>query len=233
MSRATNILSRVFKNLEHYNIELNDILDEEAYDSMSQSQDKIISEVFPDRVIEIILKNGVDTYALTTDASSVSSPRKNIASVKIVLLPTGWTVFNPVKDYGNLSRFPDPFQIIDNVTFVTIKNVDQELTGQPRVGTIIGGELKVYPVPDSNFDGDALKLYSYLSSSAGIIDDSNEPDIPDNFDIALELYTTSRFLFGKDRQEFMIEYAEEIRNNKGTINRKHHNLARPPIEGLL
>lgn len=233
MSRSTDILSRVFKNLENYNKDINDILDEEAYDAISQGQDKIISEVFPDKIIPITIESGTDSYVLSTDASSVSSPRKNIASVKVAELPTGWTVTDGVRDYGNISRFPDPFLIVNNKEFVDFVNANQGLTGQPRIGTIIGGKLKTYPVPDNSVDGDVLKLYSYLSSSAGVIDDENEPDIGNNFDEALELYATSRFLFGKDRGEFLVQYQNEIRDQKGTVNRKSHPMNRPPVEGLL
>src|SRR5690606_30015454 len=103
--RTEKILSRVFRNLERNGYKIDDILDEEIYDEMQVAQDRIITEIFPDKIITITLETDVDEYPLTTDSSSTEkilsedNPKKNIASVKIIELPSGWK--GVIDDYGN------------------------------------------------------------------------------------------------------------------------------------
>ena len=230
MSRATDILSRVFRNLEAEGKRINDILDEEIYDEMSLAQDKIISEIYPDRIIEVPMVTDLDSYDLTTDAVDEANKRKNIASIKVAQIPSGWTN-DMIQDFGNLSMLPGSFTVIDNLAFSKYKEASINLTGQPRIGTVIGGKLLVYPTPTADFDGDILKLYCYLSSSAGKISDVLEPDLMNIYDEALEMRTTSRMVSGKAKAEWLTNYKLEMRDIRSIQNRKFHTMTRPSIEG--
>lgn len=225
---SKKIASKVFRNLESNGIKIDDILDEEVYDELTAAQDNIISTVFPDTIISITIKDGIDTYELSTD--TINPERRNIASVKVVEVPQSWRT--PIlDDFGNIPVFPSGFNVIPNKEFIDFVNLTRSLTGQPSIATIIGGQLKVYPVPTIDYDGDVLKLYTYLSSSSGIIDDVNEPELPEMFNKALEKYAVSQFLAGDQRQLFFTEFTIEIQRLRSIINRKHHNLAQPVIPG--
>lgn len=158
--------------------------------------------------------------------------RKNIASVKIIKLPTDWASTESMSDFGNITMFPRGFEIVPNDKFVEALNSNPNLSGRPRIGTIINGELKVYPVPRAEDEGEELELYTYLSSSAGVIDDTNEPEIMNMYDRALEYGATAPFLPGETEGYYMQKYQAEIKRLKPIQNRKHHNHSRPPIFGL-
>jgi hypothetical protein len=217
MSRSTDILSRVFRNLKRHEINIDDILDEEIWDVLVLAQDRIISEVFTDKIIEITLVEDQDTYDLTTNLETeveeeVVIPRANIASIKVVEIPTGWK----------------PFNVIPNYDFVnTVNETIRE--GQPCIGTVIGGKLKIYPVPTEDYEDEVIKLYTYLSSSAGLINATAEPEIPNMFDEALEQFATSRFLSGDERKEWDGYFEKEVFRLRPIPNRKHHNITRPSI----
>ena len=236
--RTEKILSRVFRNLERNGYKIDDILDEEIYDEMQVAQDRIITEIFPDKIITITLETDVDEYPLTTDSSSEDNPdkiitiednpKKNIASVKIIELPSGWK--GVIDDYGN-KVIPADFQVVTNEEFINAVNATPSLSGRPRIATIIDNQLKLYPKPTSDDNGKVLKLYTYLSSSAGSIDKDNEPEVPGYCDDALEKYATAQFLEGDMRAQYLKEFEREVIRIRPIQNRKHHNLSRAPITG--
>ena len=127
---------------------------------------------------------------------------------------------------------PRGFVVIPNLDFVNLVNDNQSLTGRPRIATIINNKLQVYPIPTAEEEGKEIKLYVYISSSAGIIDDDNEPEISNNFDKALENYATSQFLSGDERNQFMNDFASDVKRLMPIQNRKHHNLSRSPLTGF-
>lgn len=238
MPRSKDILSRVYRNLRRHGIKADDLQDQEIYDELVLGQDRIISEIFPDRIVTITLISGEDTYDLTTDFVPSSSgsgeatiERINIASVKVAKLPTGWSASESVSDFNNIIRLPKGFRVIPNLDFVNLVNANPDLTGRPKIANIINNKLQVYPVPTDEEDGKEIKLYVYVSSSAGIIDDDNEPEISNNFDKALENYATSQFLSGDERSQFLNEFNADLKRLMPIQNRKHHNLQRPPLTG--
>lgn len=232
MPRSTDILSRVIKNLQKEGVNIDLILDQEIFEEMTLAQDRIISDAFPDKVITIALADGIKNYPLTTDTSDPII-RANIASVKIAKLPNGWTTTEGVRDYGNWTGFPNGFNIIPNDLFVSAVNANQEMTGRPKIGTVIGGQLEVYPIPDAEVDGEEIELYVYLSSSSGVINATSEPELPNYYDKAFEIYATAQFLPLDKRAMMLVEFDKEVRRVRSILNRKHHNLSRKPIEGLL
>jgi hypothetical protein len=231
VNRSTNIKSRVFRNLKKYGLMNSDVQDPEIYDEIQQGQDRIISDAFPDKILTIALVDGQDTYLLTTDNISVitSDNRENIASVKIIKVPSDWTA--TIDDYGNKTLFGSCFEVIPNKDFVEYVNAGVSSTGQPRAATIIDGQLKVYPVPTSDYDGDEIELYTYLSSSAGTIDANTIPEIPKHWDKALEYFATAQFLIGDDRGHWDKMALDEITRLRPITNRKMHNLQRNKISG--
>lgn len=239
MPRSKDILSRVYRNLRRHGIKTEDLQDQEIYDELVIAQDRIISEIFPDRIITITLIEGEDTYDLTTDFVPSSSgsgeatiERINIASVKVAKLPSGWGTSESLRDFSNIVELPRGFVVIPNLDFVNLVNNNQNLTGRPRIANIINNKLQVYPVPTAEEEGKEIKLYVYISSSAGIIDDDNEPEISNNFDKALENYATSQFLSGDERSQFMNDFASDVKRLMPIQNRKHHNLSRSPLTGF-
>lgn len=217
MLRSKKILSRIYRNLETNGININNLSDAEIYDEIKIAQDRIISDVFTDKIISITLQNGIGNYLLTTGNLSVDEINLNIASIKIAELPTAW---------GNGIR---TFDIIPNKEFVETVNSSSTQTGRPKIATVIGNELKVYPIPTENEDGDEIKLYVYLSASANNVDDENEIELPNYFDKAIELYTTAQFLQGDLRILYMKEFLQELQRLKPINSRKQHTLSRPSI----
>ena len=210
MSRQSDILSRVYQNLTLYGVNHNSIIDEVIYDRLTQAQDGIISTVFPDRIVTVAMVTDQDVYHLGSD-----STKTNIASIKTTKQPVDWSY---------------KFLCVPNKEFADFVN-SQPAMAQPIRGTIIGGALKVYPIPSVDYNGDELELYAYLSSSAGVIDKTNPPEIPEFFDTALELGATHRLLKGRDKNEVMSEYKDELLRVKPLINRKVHTMQAPIIEG--
>jgi len=240
VARTANILSRVYRNLRRHEIDTNSLIDQEIFDELVLGQDHIISEAFPDKIVKVTLIDGEGTYDLTTDPIESSSgsgeapPIKiNIASVKATKLPAGWSGGNLNDDFSSIIYMPKGFSIITNADFVRILNSNPGLTGRPNIATIIDSKLKIYPVPSEEEEGEQIELYTYLSSSAGIIDDLNEPEVSNMFDKALENYATAQFLSGDERTQFMNDFLADLKRLKPIQNRKHHNLSRPPLTGFL
>lgn len=234
--RSEYIKGRVLRNLVNNGFSTSEVQDEEIYDELTLGQDHIISEACDDKIITITLEEDTDTYALSTDTKTVT--RKNIASVKVSKVPDTWRgpfVVIPNKEFA---------EIVNNVNLADVDwteaftnwgwdefdfDISSIKTTQPLIGTIINNQLKIYPTPNENYDGDEIDLYTYLSSSAGVIDKDNNPDIKNMWDKALELYATYQFLSGPKRTQFMNEFKAEIIRLKPIQNRKHHNLNRPAV----
>jgi len=231
MPRSTDILSRIYRNLRRHGISLNDLLDQEVFDEMMLGQDRIISEIFPDKIITIAFVEGLDTYPLTTDEEDIT--RTNIASVKVVKLPAGWASNSGLTDFNNQAMFSKGFSVIPNDLFVETVNANPDLEGRPKIATIINNELKVYPAPTEEEEDEQIQLYAYISSSAGIINKENEPELRNDFDKALEKYATSQILGGDEGDKYLAEFQNEVKRLSPIQNRKHHNLTRQPISGFL
>lgn len=325
MSRVSKILSGTTRNLKRLGVNIEDVLNQEYYDEMSNAVDHIISESNPDIEIVITLKEDQEDYPLTTDV--VTNPElatydNNIVSIKITKMPdtfsnpftilsnkefielidgqASWTGilslfgerFNvnsliktgielsgvkngintefalpdiPVQyseevflngvrltrdvDYTALNRgitiiseiIPNTItfghyqddQLVCNYIKSSILGANLVSTRQPLIGTIINKRLKVYPIPDSQYDGVEIKAMVYLKSSTSSVSATAEPNVDKEYDKAIENFTTAQFLAGKDRAYYMSEFEKEVKRLRPTAQRKQHNLSRPPISGFL
>jgi hypothetical protein len=105
-------------------------------------------------------------------------------------------------------------------------------TFQPLIGTIIGKRLQVYPVPTSNYEGVSIDLYVYQKTSAGVIDKDNEPELDNEWDKALEVFTTAQFLSDRARVQFLNEFERERSRLKPITHQKKGTIQRAsPYEG--
>lgn len=229
MNRTTNITGRVLRNLRRYGFTTSEIQDEEVFDELSLGQDNIISEINTDKTITITLKTGIDLYPLTTDAIVEDAVlRKNIASVKIVKLPTDWLPIS--NDYGNVNLQTRRFDVISNKEFIEFVNANQSSTiTHPVIGTVIDNQLKIFPAPSSSLNNVELEFFVYLISSTQKIDKTTEPELPNIYDKVLEIFATSQFLSGNDRAQWLLEYKKELKQLRSLQHRKHFNLQRPSV----
>ncbi len=213
-NRTTNITGRVLRNLKRHGVTTSQIQDEEVWDELNNGVDHIISEINTDKIIKIKLATGVDIYPLTTDAIVEGAIlRKNIATVKIVKLPSGW-LYN--------------FEVVSNKEFIEKVNANPTSTiKQPVIGTVIDNQLKIYPVPDSSLNNVEMEFFVYLSSSTQKVNRTIEPELTNNWNKALECYATAQFLSGKDRQQWLDDFEKELRRLRPLQHRKHFNLNRP------
>ena len=137
---------------------------------------------------------------------------RSIASVKLLKLPTDW-------------RYK--FSIIDNDEF--IKTVNENPTTplkQPVIGTVIENSIKLFPVPSSIYNNVSLEFWCTLKSSTQNISELVEPEIPEIWDKALELYATSQFLSSNERAQYFTEFLNEIRRLRPIAGRDNHPLQR-------
>ncbi len=309
-NRSTILLGRILRNLKKHGLTESDVNDPEIYGELQSAQDSIISEIFPDRLVTVTLKEDQETYPLTTETvtdPALTTYNNNISSVKVVKQPTGFLypfrilsntefvkmIDGPVVDWSGISSivgidlttyiqtgiemegskdgantiFQIPEQIVENseeiffngvlqvrdtdysivnstITFLhTLYPIEEDTlvcnyikysalgntivgTYQPLIGTIVGGRLKIYPIPTSSYEGITIDLYVYQKTSAGVIDGSNEPELDREWDKALEVFTTAQFLSDRARVQFLNEFERErtrlkviTHQKKGTIQR--------------
>lgn len=103
--------------------------------------------------------------------------------------------------------------------------------GQPRIGTVIGKRLRVYPVPGEIADGKEIELFVYQKTSQGIIDADNEPELDEEYDKALEYFATAQFLSGQERSQWINDFDKEKERLKPLTHRKRTPIERSPIPG--
>jgi hypothetical protein len=310
-NRSTILLGRILRNLKKHGLTESDVNDPEIYGELQSAQDSIISEIFPDRIVTITLKEDQETYPLTTETvtnPALTTYKNNIMSAKVVKQPSGFlypfrilsnTAFvkmidGPIVDWGSISSivgvdlttyiqtgiemegtkdgvntvFQIPEDIVENSEEIffngvlQIRGTDYSIinstitilhsfipvdidtlvcnyikysalgnsivgTYQPLIGTVVGGRLKIYPIPTSSYEGVEIELYVYQKNSAGTIDADNEPEIDVEWDKALEVYTTAQFLTAPARGQFLAEFERErgrlrpiTHHKKGTIQRE-------------
>lgn len=123
------------------------------------------------------------------------------------------------------------FQIVSNKEFAEFVNNNSTTVsdGVPLAGTVINGELKIFPKPSATEEGKNIELMVYLSASTTTISSTTEPEVPEMYDKAIELYVTSQFLTGAARSQYLIEFENEIKRLKPITHRKHFNLNRPSV----
>lgn len=217
MARTADILGRVLRNLRRFGITTSDVTDEEVYDELSQSQNRIISEVQPGKILTVTLVTDQDSYTLSTDSGSIT--RYNIAELKLLKFPSDW-----------LYRF----ELIPNKEYVERINVNRDTTiSQPVIGSVIDEKLKIFPSPTSSFNGDELEFWVSLKSSTQDIDENMEPELPNVWDKALEWDVTAQFLKPKDARDYIIMFQEEVKRLRPTMHRNNHPLQRENAFDLL
>jgi len=232
-NRSTKILSRVFRNFGQYGVELSKYDDTEIYDEMQNGQAELLSRTHGERKFNITLATDTYVYPLSSDSSGLG--KVNVSLVKAIITPSDWNY---------------PFQIVPNDMFVSIKNqaenqlydwatiwtnwgfgssIPNVSVKQPLLGTIINGNLEVYPTPDSSYNGDVLEMWSYLAGSDYEISKTQEPELPGIWDKALEYYATAEFLTGEASVFFKKLFEAEYLKHKSLFLRKDSNMQRAGI----
>jgi hypothetical protein len=102
-------------------------------------------------------------------------------------------------------------------------------THQPLIGTIIKNRLHVYPIPDSDFDGETIDLIVYQKSGQGSVSVTVEPELDNEWDKALEYGVTAEYLEGKSRDEYKGYYEKEFEDIKHTIPMKRGTIERASV----
>lgn len=215
-NRSTNIKGRVLRNLKRHGFNNSEVLDPEIYDELTQAQNQIISDVATDIKLTVTLEADLDSYPLSTDSGDNPS-RRNIASIKILKLPSTWT---------------NNFTVVSNLEFIEKVNASAYASAShPVIGTVIDNELQLYPTPTDTDDEQELEFYVYLSSATQDIDEETLPELPSMWDKCLEFYTTAQFLSGVEREQWLVEYEKEVKRLRPVTHRKHHNLQSQDVFG--
>lgn len=212
-NRTLNIVGRVLRNLRRHNVTTSEITDEDICDQIEQAEDLIISEINTTVSVKIILKENQEEYALSTDNNDILNKRVNIASIKVVKVANeliGMSVVSNKEFFGKVSEFGG----FENC---------------PIIGTIIDNKLRIYPIPTIEDEDKEIELIVYLGSSRHAIDKDTEPELPQYFDKSLELFSTSQFLSGQERTQYLAEFKSEVQRLRPLEHRRHFNLQRPTV----
>ena len=178
-TRSQYIFGRIRRQLDFLGVPDDKFLDEDIYDSLSQAQDQIISEVALEYQFDITLKEDIKVYPL------YDNTRPAIDKIKSIMTPSDW-------------RFK--LEHIDNSKW-NMKSRFQ-FKGQPLFCSMIGNNLNVAPTPSADFDSSKISPIAILKSSIHLIDKDTDPDLPLNYDKELEnlclYYLTSKPNFYND-----------------------------------
>lgn len=102
-------------------------------------------------------------------------------------------------------------------------------THQPLIGTIINKRLKMYPIPNADYDALKITLMVYLKSATTSLSDTVDPEVDDEYDKALELFATAQFLLPQERVYYESEFKREVLRLRPIGQRKIHTLSRPKV----
>ncbi|MEM3091548.1 MAG: hypothetical protein QXD05_00220 [Candidatus Pacearchaeota archaeon] len=199
MNRSTKIKSNILSNLKRHGLYESDVTDEEIYSQMQRAQDLIINETGIIKEIEITLHQNQVEYILSSDQS-----KRNVAVIKSIKIPDNWV-------YG--------FEILTNKEFLYRQRHYTYGISQPVIGTVYDNKLIVYPKPGANYEGNIIKLIVNLSSSTSTINETTDPELPEYFDKAIELYATSQLFAGNLRVQFLNEFNYELTRIKPIPNK--------------
>lgn len=137
------------------------------------------------------------------------STRYNIASIKIVKVPSTWTY---------------KFELVSMQEFIDrINSEDFTSVSNPVMGTIAGGSFLLYPAPSASED---LEIYITLASSTQDIDITTEPELGAEWDKCLEWFVTAQYLPERERVFFENKYNAELKRLRGLNHRKEFTLFR-------
>ena len=176
MGRSTNLLGRVRHNLVINGINLITVEDNDIYDALTKTQDKIIAEKkCLDRSVLLPLVINTTDYALT-DLEDVNGNIIPIATIKGIIRPDTW-------EY--------PLDMVSARDWDTVLNDKRNSyypsyyvsSNQPLWFTVFEDMIKFYPAPVAT---ETLTLIAILSASYQDIDEDHEPIIQKYWDHALE-----------------------------------------------
>jgi hypothetical protein len=241
MGRSKIILGKVLRNLKRSGVSVSTVEDKEIYSEMSQSLWKILSDTNTDRMLSLELKEGVNSYPLTTDTISTEESavhRQNISSIKSVIVPEQWRYIFVIlshQEFASIINGSIPHSInwnelilnwgLDEFNF----DISSLRTKQPVMGAIIDQRLEVYPTPDEDYDGDILKFIVNVRGPEEALSETVDPSLPENFDKAIEFFATAQFLSGRERGEFEALFAKELLEQRPSLHKKHHQTNRPRV----
>lgn len=239
-NRSTKIIGRVYRNVKSFGISHGDLTQSEILDEMNNAQDEIVGRAKLEGKANIVLETDVKEYDLVAgdDLELLDSEVKyNIRSIKGIIVPTDWT-YKPLlisnQEFTDLvaenwtsEELIKNYNIPINQTNYSIAEADNvSNVDQPLVFTILNNKLNMYPIPTSDYNGDIIILYVYLSSSITAITEAVEPEIPSYWDKAIEYYTTSQFVMNKDKGIYLQLFEKEIQTKKSIAHVKRHNIER-------
>jgi hypothetical protein len=175
------------------------------------------------------LKNGVNTLFVIPE--DIVEDSEEILFNGITLeRNVGYTIVNStITILGTVIPNSDDSLTCNYIKRSTMANAIVN-TQQPLLGTIIGGRLKVYPVPDSSYDGDEIKLWVYKKSGGSSISSTVEPEVDPEFDKALEYFALAELI--PDRKismSYKADFNSEVEEKAGLSHRKTHNLQRASV----
>jgi len=223
-TRTAKIFGRIWRDLKYRGLSNDDFTPQEIYEEMQSAQTEIFSRVLPEREYQITLVDGQSDYPLGIDTANPSNPKSNISSIKEIITPKSWSYdFEIVKNdsWNNIINDATFREVVFGQTIYAVNVVNQ-----PVRGTILNNILKVFPVPDANFAGDVLTLYCYLSDSDTEISKTTDPELPSQFDKAIEFFAVAQFLTGSNAAEYLQLFELQMRDKLPLLHRKQHNLQR-------
>lgn len=192
-TRSKLIYGRIYQRLLDRGFKFEHFASEQIYDEMQVAQDEIISEVGLEKKIEVTLEDGTEAYALAQSGKEV------VNNIKAIITPDDWEYeleFKTKEEWNEIIK-------------------DEYDSTQPTKAVIIENELNLYPVPDSDYDGDKLYLICNLKSSISSISESTEPELPSIFDKEIE-WLTLYYLTGDE--SYYNRYLESVNKKLNLAN---------------
>jgi len=185
MARSSLIFGRVMRNLNKF-ITVDDTHSDFVYDDMNEAQKTIISRIITEQAFDITLVKDQEDYPL----SAISGAIRNI---KDFILPDDWDI---------------PIVLVDSSEWNDIIHSDVT-SEQPLFATTFDNTLKLYPM-NNIVGGELLETWCYLQAPLTTIAEAVEPELPNIWDKAIELYATAQALSPKDAAPYMAQFEDQI-----------------------
>ena len=185
MARSSLIFGRIMRNLKKH-IKVDSTESGFIYDDMNEAQKMIISRVITEESFDITLVKDQTDYPL----SAVSGSIRNI---KDFILPDDWDI---------------PIVLVEDSEWDAIFHPDVT-SEQPLYATTFDNILKLFPM-DAITGGETLETWCYLQAPLTTMTKSVEPELPNIWDKAIELYATAQSLHPKEATFYLTEFEKQI-----------------------
>jgi len=193
--RTKRIISRVKRVLRSFGI--TNILNKELLYDAQRGIDRIYASALLQKTITITIQEGVTTYPLN------DSNVKSVGTIENIEYPSDWQ--------GMKIEFVSKEEWADKIHHTS-----------QLMGIFHDGSLEIYPAPTASLEGKVLKMRVVALGSMATLEltPTNNPDIPEIFDDALEYYIEMKNLGGRDKAEYMALYNAEIDLMRPVYHRK-------------